>query len=160
MSGNLHCFSRTFFFVKRSEISASNLAERMQYVHVPGFNLRYTWYTEIYLSLFCSYFLTICLNLPYSKIQNKSGYHKYLIGRRAQRRWGFGISMGIKEIACGISRGQLKTKWTFQGWPKQNNVEFRGVFVFGLGFSKGFSTSLWNIQGLSFVLSGISRGEV
>ena len=35
-----------------------------------------------------------------------------------------------------------------------------GVFVFGLGISKGSNTILWNIQGLSFVLSGICRGKV
>ena len=39
-------------------------------------------------------------------------------------------------------------------------MEFPGVFVFGLGISKGSNTILWNIQGLSFVLSGISRGKV
>ena len=45
---------------------------------------------------------------------------------------------------------------------KNNNVEFPalGVFVFGLGISKVSNTILWNIQGLSFVLSGISRGKV
>ena len=40
--------------------------------------------------------------------------------------WGYGISRGIKEIACGISRDQLKTKWNFQGWPRKNNVKFPG----------------------------------
>ena len=45
--------------------------------------------------------------------------------------------------------------------PRKNNVEFPalGVFVFGLGISKESNTILWNIQGLSFVLSGISRGK-
>ena len=28
---------------------------------------------------------------------------------------GYGIFRGIKEIACGISRGQLKMTWNFQG---------------------------------------------
>ena len=73
---------------------------------------------------------------------------------------GYGISRGIKEIACGISRGQLKMTWNFQGWPRKNNVEFPGVFVFGLGISKGSNTILWNIQGLSFVFSGIFRSIV
>ena len=50
---------------------------------------------------------------------------------------GYGISRGIKEIECGISRGYIKTKWNFQRWPRKNNVEFRGVSVFGLGISKG-----------------------
>ena len=65
-----------------------------------------------------------------------------------QGGWGYGISRGIKEIACGSSRGQLKTKWNFQGWPRKNNVEFPGVSVFGLGISKGSNTILWNIQGI------------
>ena len=45
--------------------------------------------------------------------------------------------------------------------PRKNNVEFPalGVFFFGLGISKESNTILWNIQGLSFVLSGISRGK-
>ena len=38
-------------------------------------------------------------------------------------------------------------------------MEFPGVFVFGLGISKGSNTILWNIKGLSFVLPGISRGK-
>ena len=41
-----------------------------------------------------------------------------------------------------------------------NKVEFPGVFVFSLGISKGSNTILWNIQELSFVLTGISRGKV
>ena len=57
-------------------------------------------------------------------------------------------------------QGLIKKTWNFQGWPRKNNVEFSGVFVFGLGISKGSNTILWNIQGLSFFLSGISRGKV
>ena len=38
----------------------------------------------------------------------------------------------IKEIACGISRGWLKRKQNFQGWPRKNNVEFPGVLLLGL----------------------------
>ena len=30
--------------------------------------------------------------------------------------WGYGISWGIKEITCRISRGYLKMEWSFQGW--------------------------------------------
>ena len=51
-------------------------------------------------------------------------------------------------------------KWNFQGWPRKNTVKFLGGFIFGLGISKGSNTILWNIQGLSFVLSGITRGKV
>ena len=40
--------------------------------------------------------------------------------------------------------------WNFQG----------GIFVFGLDISKGSNTILWNIQGVSFALSGICRGKV
>ena len=39
-------------------------------------------------------------------------------------------------------------------------MEFPWVFVFGLGISKGSNTILWEIQGLSFVLSGISKDKV
>ena len=39
-------------------------------------------------------------------------------------------------------------------------MEFPGVFVFGFGMSNGSNTILWNIQELSFVLSGISRCKV
>ena len=35
-----------------------------------------------------------------------------------------------------------------------------GVFIFGLGIFKGSNTVLWNIQGLTFVFSGISRVKV
>ena len=38
--------------------------------------------------------------------------------------------------------------WKFQG------------SVFGIGISKGSNTILWNIQGMSLVLSGISRVKV
>ena len=72
----------------------------------------------------------------------------------------YGISWGIKEIACGIPSDQLKTKWNFQVWPRKDNVKFPGVFVFGLRISKGSDTILWNIQGLSFVLFWISRSKV
>ena len=61
--------------------------------------------------------------------------------------WGYGISRGIKEIACGICKGSLKIKeWNFQG--------------FALAISKRSNTILWNIQGLSFFRSGISRDKV
>ena len=51
-------------------------------------------------------------------------------------------------------------KRNFQGWPRKNNVEFTGFFVFGLWISKAYNTILRNIQELSFVLSGISRAKV
>ena len=37
---------------------------------------------------------------------------------------------------------------------------FQGSLFFGLGISKGSNTILWIIQGLTFLLSGISRGIV
>ena len=52
-----------------------------------------------------------------------------------------------------------KLQVEFPGLIK-NEVEFPRVFVFGLGIYKGSNTILWNIQGLSFVLSGISWGKV
>ena len=51
-------------------------------------------------------------------------------------------------------------KWNFQRWPRKNNVEFLGVLVFDLGIFKESNTVLWNCQGWSFVLSGISKGKV
>ena len=54
----------------------------------------------------------------------------------------------------------IKNKVQFPRVIKKKNMEFPGVFVFGLGISKGSNTILWNIQGLSFVLSGISRVKV
>ena len=51
-------------------------------------------------------------------------------------------------------------KWDFQGWLRKNNVEFPGVFVFCLGIPERSNSILWNIQGFSFVLSGISKGKV
>ena len=74
--------------------------------------------------------------------------------------WGYEISRGIKEIACGRSSGYLKTKWNFQGWARKNNVEFPGVLIFGLGISKWSSTILWTFQQRSFLLSGIFREKV
>ena len=68
-----------------------------------------------------------------------------------------------------FQRYQRNSMWNFQGLIKnevefprviKSNVEFPGVFVFGLGISKGSNTILWNIQGLNFVLPGISRGKV
>ena len=64
-----------------------------------------------------------------------------------QGGWGYGISRGIKEIACGFSSGdQEKITWNFQGsWFLV--LEFWHNFAqFPLG---------WN-----FDLSGISRGKV
>ena len=56
--------------------------------------------------------------------------------------------------------GLIKNEVEFpKRWPRKN-VELPGVFVFGLGISKWSNTILWNIQGMSYVLSGISRGKV
>ena len=54
----------------------------------------------------------------------------------------------------------IKNKVEFPGMTKKNNVEYPGVFVFDLQMSKGCNTILQKIQGLSFVLSGISRDKV
>ena len=44
--------------------------------------------------------------------------------------WGYGISRGIQERACGSNcRGQLKRKWNFQGCL----IKTRGISM-GLGF--------------------------
>ena len=70
--------------------------------------------------------------------------------------------MSCEKVEWAVPKKiQTGGKWNFQGWPRKNNVEFPGVFVFGLVISKGSNTVLWNIQeGLRFVLSGISRGKV
>ena len=55
----------------------------------------------------------------------------------------------------------IKTKWNIQGWPRKSNMEFPRVFVFGLELSKARDLAQFygiSVQGLSFVLSGISRG--
>ena len=47
-------------------------------------------------------------------------------GRGGLRIWNF---QGYwREIASVISWGYLKTMWTFQGWPRKNDVEFPQVF--------------------------------
>ena len=48
----------------------------------------------------------------------------------------------------------------FTAVSRKQPVEFPGVFVFGLRFSKGYNTIFWNIQWFSFALSGICRGKV
>ena len=48
----------------------------------------------------------------------------------------------------------------FTAVSRMQPVEFPGVFVFGLRISKRSKTIFWNIQGFSFVLSGICRGKV
>ena len=40
------------------------------------------------------------------------------------RKGGHRISKGIKETACGSSKGKLKKKWNFQGCQRKTNVEF------------------------------------
>ena len=48
----------------------------------------------------------------------------------------------------------------FTAVSRKQPVEFPGVFLFGLRISKGSNTIFWNIQGFSFVLSGICRDKV
>ena len=55
--------------------------------------------------------------------------------------------------------GLIKNEVEFPRVTKKKNVEVLGVFVFGLGISKG-SNNFVEYPGLSFVLSGISRGKV
>ena len=57
-------------------------------------------------------------------------------------------------------QGLIKNEVEFPRVTKKNNVEFPGVFVFGLEISKGSNTILLSIQGLRIVLSGICRGKV
>ena len=60
--------------------------------------------------------------------------------------------------------------WKFQGliknkmeYPKCDQEKIMWKFqgsVFGIGISKGSNTIPWNIQGLSLILSGISKVKV
>ena len=75
--------------------------------------------------------------------------------------WGYGI----------CKRHQRNSMWNFQGFIK-NEVEFArvtkkkcGISSRGLCFwpwykAQWANTILWNIQELSFVLSGVSRGKL
>ena len=68
--------------------------------------------------------------------------------------------VGIKEISKLSFQELIKNGVEFLRVTQKKNVEFPRVFVFGLGISMGSNTILWNIQGMSFALSGISRGKV
>ena len=67
---------------------------------------------------------------------------------------------GIKEISKLNFQELIKNGVKFLRVTQKKNVEFPRVFAFGLGISMGSNTILWNIQGMSFALSGISRGKV
>ena len=111
---------------------------------------------KTYFSEFIDKFLTIELwksGMGYSRKNPNRGK-----GEGGGLGWGYGISRGIIRNSMCNFRGQLKTKWDFRGWTSKNKVD--GVFAFGLGISKGSNTILWNIQRLSFVLSGICWGKV
>ena len=124
------------------------------------------WIIIIFLETICRWYFHTCNGSQshlskdsqiYSQTLTTQIYYGLFQKKSKQGGWGYGISRGIKEITCGIPRDQLKMKWNFQGWPRKNNVKFLGVFVFGLRISKGSDKILWNIQGLSFVLSWNSR---
>ena len=68
--------------------------------------------------------------------------------------------VGIKETSKFNFQELIKNGVEFLRVTQKKNVEFPRVFVFGLGISMGSNTILWNIQGMSFALSGISRGKV
>ena len=65
---------------------------------------------------------------------------------------GGGGGLRISNFQQGHQRNSI---WNFQGLIKievafprvKNNVEFPGVFVFGLRISKGSNTILWKFQG-------------
>ena len=87
----------------------------------------------------------------------KKNTHPLYIGllQKKKQKEGFedvryGISRGIKEIACGISRADQEKIMS----------NFQVVLVFGLGTSKGFNAILHNFQGWSIDSSGIFRGKV
>ena len=74
------------------------------------------------------------------------------------------LKIELRESGTDYSRknlrGLIKNEVEFPRATKKNNVEFPGVFVFGIGNSQGCNTVPWIIQGLSFVLSGIFGGKV
>ena len=77
-------------------------------------------------------------------------HHVYwLLGycRENPNRGGWGLSMGIEEIACRNCKGHLKKKMNFQGWSRENYVEFPGVNTFSLGIWNVCYTILRNSQG-------------
>ena len=69
--------------------------------------------------------------------------------------WGNGMSRAIEEIACGIWRGWLKTKWIFQGWSRINHVEFPGFLVLTLEFPRNVTKFCRMLRGWGY---GISEG--
>ena len=77
--------------------------------------------------------------------------------KRRLRIWDF---KGYQRNSMRNFQGLSKNEVEFPRVTKKNNVEFPGVVVFGLGISKESNTILWIIQGLNFLLSGISRGIV
>ena len=73
--------------------------------------------------------------------------------REGLRIWNF---QGYQRNSMWNFQGLIKNEVEFPRVTKKNNVEFPGIFVFGLGTSKISNRILWNIQGLSFVLSRIA----
>ena len=81
------------------------------------------------------------------------GYSKKKVQTGGLRIWNF---QGYQRNSLGNFQELIKNQVKFLRVTKKNRVEFPGVFVFGLGISKGSNTILWNIQ----ELSGIYRGKV
>ena len=52
--------------------------------------------------------------------------------------------MGVEERACGNSRGQFKSKLSFQGCLRKTYVDFKWVLIFDFGVSNGCHTILQN----------------
>ena len=117
-------------------------------------NYKLCFFIKSWQRIYC-FELSLCWENLYDTVQNITCLNitslinlNELVQKNKQAGvWGYRISRGIKEIACGISRGWLKMKWNFQWWKRKNNVEFPGVLVSGLGISEGSNTILWNFQG-------------
>ena len=62
---------------------------------------------------------------------------------------GLGFSRNIEEIAWG----EIRNKWNFRGQSRKNHKEFGFI-------PKRSHTIVQDFQGWTFVLSGISKGEV
>ena len=130
-------------------------------------------FTKAKKSVLCAEYPPMSSKFHLSKL--KTYFSQFIDKFLKLELWGSGMGYSInnpkKKGGGGVRGTGWRWIWNFQGyqrnsmcnfwgWPRKNNVEFPGVFVFGLGISKGSNTILWNIQGLSFVLSEISRGKV
>ena len=104
----------------------------------------------------CFSFVLVTFRLPVFQNCLEIGLFRKNQNREGLRIWNF---QGYQRNSMWNFQGLIKNEVEFPRVTKKNNVEFPGIFVFGLGTSKISNRILWNIQGLSFVLSRISTGK-